>query len=159
MSRASTLRDAVAQVISNALPTVIVQTCVVANYRPEDLDQPIVAVQIDQRTITVDMGPSSRLLDIQVSILGRSPSQTGYPTDAKSAYREAEVAACDIYDQLAEDVIGLWTPATPLSQSVLAEHRLTSLTQEVSFDVPSYYENGIWFTTIRLQFYDYHDED
>lgn len=160
MSRASDLRDAVASSIQSALPTQRVETCVIANYAPEELDDPVIAVRLAKRTITVSMGPASRLVDIEVVFMARNPSNSGYPAsdEAKESYRTIEVAAADSSDDILETVIDLWTPATALSQNPLAGHRLTELTQEVSVDVPTYYENGLFFTILTIQFYDMADE-
>ena len=159
MSRASDLRDAVANAIQNALPTANVQTTVVANYAPEDLDDPVIAVRVARRVITVEMGPSSRLVDIEIAIMARNPAQSGFPTDAKAEYRAVEIAAADTHDDLVESIIALWTPATVLAREQLSGHRLNELTQEVALDVPTYYENGLYFTTITIQFFDQLDED
>ena len=159
MSRASDLRDAVANAIQAALPTVDVQTTVVANYAPEDLDDPVVAVRVARRLITVEMGPASKLVDVEIAIMARNPAQSGFPTDAKSAYRAVEVAAADTHDDLVESIIALWTPATLLARNQLSGHRLNELTQEVLLDVPTYYENGLFFTTITIQFFDQLDEE
>lgn len=160
MSRASDLRDAVASVIQSAMPSQRVEPCVVANYAPEELDDPVIAVRLAKRNITVSMGPASRLVDIEVVFVARNPSSNGYPTtdQTKESYRTIEVAAADANDAILETVIDLWTPATALSRNPLAGHRLTELTQEVAVDVPTYYENGLFFTILTIQFYDMADE-
>ena len=158
MSRASDLRDAVANAIQTDLPTVDVQTTVVANYSPEELTNPVVAVRVASRTITIEMGPASRVVDIEISIMARNPSQSGFPTDTKTEYRIVEVAAADAHDALVESIISMWTPATMLARGQLAGHRLTELTQEVAIDVPTYYENGLYFTTLNILFFDQLDE-
>lgn len=160
MSRASDLRDAVASSIQSALPTQRVETCVIANYAPEELDDPVIAVRLAKRTITVSMGPASRLVDIEVVFMARNPSNTGYPPaeETKESYRQIEVAAADANDEIIETVIDLWTPATALARNPLSGHRLTELTQEVAVDVPTFYENGLFFTILTIQFYDMADE-
>lgn len=158
MSRLSDLRDAVAAHLTSELTTSVV-TSVVSNFTPEELDEPVIAVKSGDRVITIDMGTDSRLVSIVVSVLGRKPTAQGYDTDATASYRAQEVAACDVYDQVCEDVLAVWTPLTDYARTPIAGHRLQTVTQEVGFDIPAYYENGIWFTNITLEFYDYHDED
>ena len=159
MSRASNLRDAVVQAIADGLPGQRVESTVVANYSQEDLSEPVVAVRVDTRTVSVEMGPDERSLDITVLVLNRVPDATGFPTDARDDYRQAEVIANDENDSLVESIIGLWSPATELSRTTLAGHRFNSITQETVVDVASYFENGIWYSALSLTFYDYHDED
>jgi len=159
MSRASNLRDAVVQAIADGLPGQRVDSTVVANYSPEDLPEPVVAVRVNTRGISVEMGPDERTIDITVLVLNRVPDATGFPTDARGDYRQAEVIANDENDSLVESIIGLWSPATELSKTTLAGHRFNSITQETVVDVASYFENGIWYSALSLNFYDYHDED
>jgi hypothetical protein len=158
MSRLSNLRDAVAAHLSTELTTTV-ETTVVSNFLPEDLDEPIIAVKSGDRVIEIDMGVDSRVATIIVSVLGRKPTAQGFNTDPTASYRAQEVAACDVYDQIAEDVLAVWTPLTNYARTPIAGHRLTAVTQDVGFDVPAYYENGVWFSNIVLTFYDYHDED
>ncbi len=158
MSRLSELRDAVAEHLTANLTTSVV-TSVVSNFTPEELDDPVIAVKSGDRVVQIDMGADSRVVTIVISVLGRKPKAEGFATEPTASYRQQEVTACDAYDLVAENVLAIFTPLTDYARCPIAGHRLTSVTQEVGFDIPAYYENGVWFTNITLEFYDYDDED
>ena len=158
MSRASDLRDAVAALISTEVPSVTVETTVVPNYGIDDLDSTVISVRVESRAISVEMGPAERTVDIGVAIMAKAPQASGFPLDAKNDYRAKELEVNDELDTLAETVLGIWTPPTTIARTELAGHRFTNISQENALEIPSYFENGIWFSSITITFFDYCDE-
>ena len=159
MSRASDLRDAVAALITTEIPGVTVETTVVPNYGVDDLESTVISVRVESRAISVEMGPAERTVDIGVAIMGKAPQASGYPLDARTDYRARELEVNDELDGIAESVLAIWTPPTTTATTELAGHRFTEISQENAIEVSSYFENGVWFSSITITFFDYDDQD
>lgn len=156
MSRASDLRDGIVTELSTRLSGQTVEAFVVPNYEREDLVVgPRIVVRFGGREIQVDQGPDSRLITIEVGVIGVTPQKS---TSTLTTYRQEELAACDTFDTLMESVIALWTPAGELGQKGIAEHRFVRLEQVMQFDVEKLYNDGVWLSLIRLIYEDTVDD-
>lgn len=157
MSRASNLRDTIRDEVAKdtELPVVSV---VVPSFSPEELKAgPRVAVKAVRRQLEVAMGPDLRQVDISVALFGLSAEASGFDI-TKDGYREQEVELCDSYDTTMEELIGLFVPGGRLSRAYLAGHRIDDITQETLFDLPHYYENGIYVSAFTVTYVDTLDE-
>tara|TARA_A100001391_G_scaffold202440_1_gene192071 strand:- start:393 stop:887 length:495 start_codon:yes stop_codon:yes gene_type:complete len=164
MSRASDVRDAVIAAIAENLTGQTVEAFIVPSYTREELtDGPRVAVRYGARELAVDMGPDERRTIIEVGVIGVTPvNETHDATNGEAvndaAYRAAQIAACDGFDGLMEQVIELWTPNGVLSRAAMADHRFVSITQVIQFDATKLYTDGIWLSMISLEYQDCSDE-
>jgi hypothetical protein len=77
-----------------------------------------------------------------------------------SAHRSQEVAACDVFDDLMEEIIALWSPNGVLSKRTagLSGHRFIGIEQPIMFDPQKLYSDGIWLSLIRLTYQDTTDD-
>ncbi|QDT07796.1 hypothetical protein K227x_62240 [Rubripirellula lacrimiformis] len=156
MSRASDVRDAVAEAIKERLTDQTVETFLVPHYTREELDSgPRIIVRFGARELRVDQGPDERDIEIEVGTVGVTPERKDHE---ESVYRAAQVAACDGFDGLMESVIALWTPNGPLSRCGMAEHAFDSIDQAINFDATKLYNEGIWLSMIQLTYRDSQDE-
>ncbi len=114
MSRASDLRDAVITELDTRLTGQTVEAFIVPHYTREELTSgPKIAVRIAERELEIDMGPDTRNMIIEIGVVGVTPALTG---SVSSAHRSQEVAACDVFDDLMEEIIALWSPNGVLSK-------------------------------------------
>lgn len=158
MSRASDLRDAVITELDTRLTGQTVEAFIVPHYTREELTSgPKIAVRIAERELEIDMGPDTRNVIIEIGVVGVTPALTG---SVSSAHRSQEVAACDVFDDLMEEIIALWSPNGVLSKRTagLAGHRFTGIEQPIMFDPQKLYSDGIWLSLIRLTYQDTVDD-
>lgn len=156
MSRASDLRDAVITELSTRLSGQTVEAFIVPHYTREELTSgPKIAVRVAEREIEVDQGPDSRNIVIEIGVVGVTPALTG---SVSSAHRSQEVAACDVFDDLMEDIIDLWSPAGALASCGVSDHRFVAIEQPIMFDPQKLYNDGIWLSLIRLTYQDTTDD-
>ena len=158
MSRASDLRDAVITELDNRLTGQTVEAFIVPHYTREELTSgPKIAVRIAERELEIDMGPDTRNIIIEIGVVGVTPALTG---SVSSAHRSQEVAACDVFDDLMEEIIALWSPNGVLSKRTagLSGHRFIGIEQPIMFDPQKLYSDGIWLSLIRLTYQDTTDD-
>ena len=158
MSRASDLRDAVITELDTRLTGQTVEAFIVPHYTREELTSgPKIAVRIAERELEIDMGPDTRNIIIEIGVVGVTPALTG---SVSSAHRSQEVAACDVFDDLMEEIIALWSPNGVLSKRTdgLAGHRFIGIEQPIMFDPQKLYSDGIWLSLIRLTYQDTTDD-
>lgn len=158
MSRASDLRDAVITELDTRLTGQTVEAFIVPHYTREELiSGPKIAVRIAERELEIDMGPDTRNIIIEIGVVGVTPALTG---SVSSAHRSQEVAACDVFDDLIEEIIALWSPNGVLSKRTagLAGHRFIGIEQPIMFDPQKLYSDGIWLSLIRLTYQDTTDD-
>ena len=158
MSRASDLRDAVITELDTRLTGQTVEAFIVPHYTREELPGgPKIAVRVAEREIEVDQGPDNRQVIIEVGVVGVTPALSGAVT---SAHRSQEVAACDVFDNLMEQIIALWSPSGPLSVRTagLAGHRFVGIENSIYFDPQKLYSDGLWLSLIRLTYQDSIDD-
>jgi len=133
-----------------------VEAFIVPHYTREELTGgPKIAVRVAEREIEVDQGPDNRQVIIEVGVVGVTPALSGSVT---SAHRSQEVAACDGFDDLMEDILELWTPNGALAKKGLSDHRFVSIEQPIMFDPQKLYSDGIWLSLIRLTYQDTTDD-
>lgn len=131
------------------MPTQTVTAFVVPNFTKEQLvDGPQVAVRTGGRELEVDQGPDTTKVVIEVGVVG------ALPQGSSSNYRAEEVAACDVFDGLMEEVIAFWMNGGPLSGCALAEHRFDTIEQAINFDPQKLYNDGIWLSLVQLTYQD-----
>lgn len=158
MSRASDLRDAVITELDTRLTGQTVEAFIVPHYTREELTSgPKIAVRIAERELEIDMGPDTRNIIIEIGVVGVTPALTG---SVSSAHRSQEVAACDVFDDLMEEIIALWSPNGVLSKRTagLSGHRFIGIEQPIMFDPQKLYSDGIWLSLIRLTYQDTTDD-
>ena len=158
MSRASDLRDAVITELNTRLTGQTVEACIVPHYEREELTSgPKIPVRIAERELEIDMGPDTRNIIIEIGVVGVTPAKTG---SVSSNYRTQEVAACDVFDDLMEEIIALWSPNGVLSKRTagLAGHRFIGIEQPIMLDAQRLYSDGIWLSLIRLTYQDTTDD-
>ena len=158
MSRASDLRDAVLTELNTRLTGQTVEAFIVPHYTREELTSgPKIAVRIAERELEIDMGPDTRNIIIEIGVVGVTPALTG---SVSSAHRSQEVAACDVFDDLMEEIIALWSPNGVLSKRTagLSGHRFIGIEQPIMFDPQKLYSDGIWLSLIRLTYQDTTDD-
>lgn len=156
MSRASDLRDAVITELDSRLTGQTVESFIVPHYTREELtDGPKIAVRVAERELEIDQGPDTRNIIIEIIVVGVTPALTG---SVSSAHRSQEVAACDGFDDLMEDILELWTPNGALAKSGLSDHRFVGIAQPIMFDPQQLYSDGKWLSLIRLTYQDTTDD-
>ncbi len=156
MSRASDLRDQVITELNTRLAGQTVEAFIVPHYTREELTAgPKIAVRVAERELEVDQGPDSRNIVIEIGVVGVTPALSG---SVSSAHRSQEVAACDVFDDLMEDILELWTPNGVLSKTGLSDHRFIGIEQPIMFDPQKLYSDGIWLSLIRLTYQDTIDD-
>jgi hypothetical protein len=158
VSRASDLRDAVITELDTRLTGQTVEAFIVPHYTREELTSgPKIAVRIAERELEIDMGPDTRNIIIEIGVVGVTPALTG---SVSSAHRSQEVAACDVFDGLMEEIIALWSPNGVLSKRTagLSGHRFIGIEQPIMFDPQKLYSDGIWLSLIRLTYQDTTDD-
>ena len=156
MSRASDLRDAVITELDTRLTGQTVEAFIVPHYTREELTAgPKIAVRVAERELEIDQGPDTRNIIIEIGVVGVTPALTG---SVSSAHRSQEVAACDGFDDLMEDILELWTPNGALAKSGLSDHRFVGIEQPIMFDPQKLYSDGIWLSLIRLTYQDTTDD-
>jgi hypothetical protein len=157
MSRASDVRDALAAALRLQDLGATVDVFLIPAYDREELiDSPRVVVRVGGRELTIDQGADTRNIVIEVGVVGVTPLREELDTDE---YREAQIAKCDEFDELMEQVIGLFTPDGPLRSEPMAGHQFFDLTQAIQFDPQKLYSENTWLSLIRLTYTDSIDEE
>ena len=156
MSRASDLRDQVITELDTRLTGQTVEAFIVPHYTREELTAgPKIAVRVAERELEVDQGPDSRNIVIEIGVVGVTPALSG---SVSSAHRSQEVAACDVFDDLMEDILELWAPNGVVAKNGRSDHRFIGIEQPIMFDPQKLYSDGIWLSLIRLTYQDTIDD-
>lgn len=156
-NRAVQLRNALVTELGDRL-AVPVAAMVIPDYTPEELaDGPRVGVRHISRGLNHDMGPDQNNVVVSVTFFGITAAGAGYD-HTRDGYRAEELKLNDQYEETIQQIIGLFTPGGALSRERLVDFRLDAVTQEQAFDVPHYYENGVWVSAVDLTYFDTMDE-
>jgi hypothetical protein len=139
--------------LQSELPGETVEAFYVPNYTREQLESgPRIVVRNAGRTLTHRQGPDAREVQIQVGVIGVVPEQSS------TTYRTDELSQLDEYDELIEQIIGLWTPEGPLTRAGMAEHSFESIEQVTAFDAQKLYGEGVFLSILQLTYRDSEDE-
>lgn len=156
MSRKSDLRTAIRDELDTRLAGHDVDEVKIPDYDNEELkDGPRVYVRDGVRTIEVEQGPDARIVTVVVGIAGSYKPMEG-PQVKKTDYRAQQLAESDAFDDLAEQIIGFWSPDGPLSRCDIAEHRFQGL--EESVDLQRLFTNNLHIGELTLSYYDTLDD-
>jgi hypothetical protein len=161
MSRASDLRDAIVAELKEQLSTFDadrIDSFLIPDYDKEELQEPRVGVRIGRREVEVDQGPDSRLLSIQVGVIGLVNELDPKKPVTKESVRQQAIDSADVLDAIIEEVIAIWTPCGPLATKGLAGHSFVSITQPYPFDPTQLYQNDVWVSIVELIYRDCEDE-
>lgn len=159
MSRASDLRDAVHDELATRLDRTV-DAVLVPGYSRKELDSfdgPRVWVRRGRRRVSVGQGPDTRLVVIEVGLAGLLPEKAE-GGETKAGYLAQRLAAADSFDDLLEDVIGLWTPNGPLCECYLAGHSFVSIDEVQVFDAQKLDETGIYIPVLQITYFDSLDD-
>ncbi|MDM4014633.1 hypothetical protein [Roseiconus lacunae] len=156
MSRASDVRDALATELRTLLgPDQPVDRFIVPRFKREELvDGPRVVVRVGGRQLSMEDGPDTTEVSIEVGVVGVLPDAANVET----TFAEAEIEACDSYDELLETIIAFWMNDGPLAYAGIADHFPVAIEQAIQFDASKLYSEGVYLTMIRITYRDSEDE-
>lgn len=159
MSKASVLRDAVIDELTAVIPTTTakVEAVVLPEYERESLvTLPKVGVRYAERpNLDATMGPDTTRVVIEVSIAGVLPDRV---SSSETVYRQAAIAAVDVFDGIAETIIDLFVPNGALVNKNIGEHRFISINQPTAFDAEKMSDETQFLSIIELVFEGLEDE-
>ena len=159
MSRASDLRDEVVLELKDRISIADdrIDAFLVPDFEREELDTPRVGVRIGGRDVDVDQGPDTRIVTIEIGVLGLTSEANTDDEITKAQFRALQVESADTLDAVMEEILALWSPEGPLAYAGLAEHAFAGIEQPAAFDPKQLYDNGVWVAIAKVMFRDTED--
>ena len=153
MSRASDVRDAIANELTGRFDPLPVDKFLLPTYERASLESSSrIVIRNGGRELSLQQGADETRVIIQVGVVGIMPEK-------QSTDYEAEcLAKGDEIDGVVEQLIALWMNRGALWKVCFAEHRLYDIGQAIQFDPDRLYKEGVYLSMIQLTYRDIEDE-